>query len=150
MKIPASIHALFVRATSASLLIAAMVPLSFAQTAERKTAPATPMAASAPTSVPALVPYSGVAVGNDGKPLSGEVSMTFVIYKNELGGEPLFVETQTVAVDPVGRYTAQLGATLSSGIPIDLFATGEARWLEVQVAGAPAQPRVLLAASPTR
>jgi len=105
-------------------------------------------AASAPTAVPALVPYSGVAVGSDGRAVSGEVGVTFLIFTAERGGEPLFAETQTVAVDPAGRYTAQLGATLSNGIPMDLFATGEARWLEVQVAGAPAQPRVLLASVP--
>jgi trimeric autotransporter adhesin len=37
---------------------------------------------------------------------------------------------------------------LTNGIPIDLFATGEARWLEVQVAGEAPQPRVLLVSVP--
>jgi hypothetical protein len=132
----------------ASLLLAGAVSHSPAQTTERKTAQATPIAASAPTVVPALVPYSGIAVGGDGKAISGEASVTFLIYKDEQGGEPFFAETQTVAVDPVGHYTAQLGASLASGIPIDLFGTGEARWLEVQVAGLPPQPRVLLASVP--
>jgi hypothetical protein len=35
-----------------------------------------------------------------------------------------------------------------SGLPTDLFATGEARWLEVQVTGAAPQPRVLLTTVP--
>ena len=75
-------------------------------------------------------------------------SVTFLIYENETGGEPLFSETQSVAVDASGHFKAQIGATLTNGIPIDLFASGEARWLSVEVAGEPAQPRVLLASVP--
>ncbi len=71
-----------------------------------------------------------------------------LIYDDEQGGEPLFSETQSIAVDASGRFKAQIGATLINGIPIDLFASGEARWLAVQVAGEPAQPRILLASVP--
>jgi hypothetical protein len=42
----------------------------------------------------------------------------------------------------------QLGAANPNGLPAGLFSTGEARWLEVQMAGEPAQPRVLLASVP--
>jgi hypothetical protein len=108
----------------------------------------TPTAASAATVVPALVPYSGIAMGDDGKPLAGETGVTFLIYKDEQGGEPLWVETQTVAFDSSGRYKVQLGATSSNGLPSDLFVTGEARWLEVQIAGQNPQPRLLLASVP--
>ena len=108
----------------------------------------TPLAASAPTSVPALVPYSGFIVGADGKALSSEVSATFLIYKDETGGQPLFTETQMIAPDAGGRYEVQLGATLSNGIPLDLFGSGEARWLEVQIAEAKTQQRTLLASVP--
>jgi trimeric autotransporter adhesin len=103
-----------------------------------------PIAASASTAVPPLIPYSGVV---DGKS-AAEASVTFLIYKDEQGGEPLFTETQSVALDAAGHYRAQLGATLSNGIPLNLFATGEARWLEVQVAGEPPQPRALLVSVP--
>ena len=51
-------------------------------------------------------------------------------------------------LDGTGHYRVQLGATLANGVPMDLFATGEARWLEVQIAGRPPQPRVLLASVP--
>ena len=108
----------------------------------------TPPAASAPTAVPALVPYSGFGVGADGRAITGEVPVTFMIYKDEVGGDPLFTESQTAAFDTTGHYAVELGATLSSGIPIDLFGTGEARWLEVQIAGAKAQPRALLVSVP--
>jgi hypothetical protein len=119
---------------------------SFAQTATLKSA--TPIAASAPTAVPSLVPYSGLAPAIDGKPLAGESGITFQIYKDEVGGEALWTESQTVAVDATGHYKVQLGATNPNGLPADLFSTGEARWLEVQFAGEAPQARVLLASVP--
>jgi len=108
----------------------------------------TPVAASAPTAVPLLVPYPGAAIANDGKPVTGETGLTFQIYKDEVGGEAVWTETQTVAIDPTGHYRVQLGATNPNGLPSDLFATGEARWLAVQIAGQNPQPRVLIASVP--
>ena len=105
-------------------------------------------AASAPTAVPPLIPYSGVVGSVSGLQSATDANITFLIYKDEQGGEPLFAETQTVALDSAGHYKAQLGATLANGIPLELFATGEARWLEVQIAGEMPQPRVLLASVP--
>jgi hypothetical protein len=105
-------------------------------------------AASAPTAVPPLVSYSGVVFDAQGRPPANTASISFLIFKNEAGGEPLFAETQTVALDSTGHFKVQLGATLPNGLPQDLFSTGEARWLEVQVAGEAAQPRVLLVSVP--
>jgi hypothetical protein len=107
-----------------------------------------PLAATAPTAVPALVPYSGAARDAKGQPLAGEASATFLVYKDQQGGEPLFAESQTVSFDDAGRYKVQLGASSPNGLPSDLFASGEARWLEVQIAGQPVEPRVLLASVP--
>ncbi len=108
----------------------------------------TPIAASAATVVPALIPYSGIALGSHGNVLSGEKIVTFQIYKDEQGGEPLFAESQSVTPESSGQYKVQLGASLPNGIPIDLFTSGEARWLEVQIAGEQPQPRVLLVSVP--
>ncbi len=130
-------------------LVAAISPvanLSLAQTAAIK--PATPIAASAPTAVPALVPYSGAVIAGDGKTFAAESGVTFQIYKDEVGGEALWTETQTVAIDSTGHYKVQLGAANPNGLPTDLFASGEARWLEVQIAGEATQPRVLLVSVP--
>jgi len=108
----------------------------------------TPVAASAPTAVPSLVPYSGVAIDGDGRLLRGETGITFQIYKDEAGGEALWTESQTLAIDPTGHYKVQLGATHPNGLPSSLFASGEARWLEVQIAGQSPQSRVLIASVP--
>jgi trimeric autotransporter adhesin len=74
--------------------------------------------------------------------------MTFLIYKDQTGGEPLFTETQRVVSDSTGHYMAHLGASMGSGIPLDLFSSGEARWLEVQIAGEKPQSRILLVSVP--
>jgi hypothetical protein len=79
---------------------------------------------------------------------AGVAGVTFAIYKDQQGGAPLWMETQTVAADKTGHYTAQLGSTRSDGLPVDLFASGEARWLGVQVSGQAEQPRVLLLSVP--
>jgi len=130
---------LFALSLSASLAAASgQTPLS----------PRTPAAASAPTAIPSLVPFTGTAVSSEGKPLAGEASMTFMIFKDEAGGEPLWTESQTAAVDSTGHYKVQLGAANPNGLPSDLFANGEARWLEIQIAGEAQQPRVLLASVP--
>jgi hypothetical protein len=55
-----------------------------------------------------------------------------------------------VPLDDQGRYKVLLGSTQPEGLPLDLFASGEARWLgvEPQVAGVAEQPRVLLVGVP--
>jgi hypothetical protein len=132
----------------ATVFLSVTSSASFAQTQATSATLIAPLAASAPTVVPALVPYSGVAVDRDGRALSAETGITFLIYKEQNGGEPLFTETQSVVPDSTGHYTVRLGASLSSGIPLDLFSSGEARWLEVQIAGEKPQARVLLVSVP--
>ncbi|MGB8097620.1 MAG: hypothetical protein WCF17_10725, partial [Terracidiphilus sp.] len=106
-------------------------------------APAAPQAV-----VPALIPFSGVALAADGKPLAGETEIMFLIYKEQQGGEPLWDETQTVLLDTAGHYKVQLGAATDAGLPMELFAAGDARWLEVQVAGQWPEPRIMLISVP--
>jgi len=98
--------------------------------------------------VPRLVTFTGVLPGDDGRPLAGTVGATFALYQEQQGGSPLWIETQNVHPDKTGRYAVMLGSTTSAGIPADLFAAGEARWLGVQVAGQAEQARVLLVAVP--
>ena len=107
-----------------------------------------PLAATASTSIPALVPYAGIAVSAEGKPLTDPVSITFLIYKDPQGGEALWDETETVIPDAAGKFSVQLGSSLASGLPADLFINGEARWLELHIAGQPQKARTLLASVP--
>jgi hypothetical protein len=98
--------------------------------------------------VPRLVNFSGKATDTQGKAISGILGATFAIYKEESGGSPLWLETQNVQADAKGNYTVQLGATKPDGLPLDLFSSGEARWLGVTVNGGQEQPRVLLLSVP--
>jgi hypothetical protein len=74
--------------------------------------------------------------------------VTFLLYSTQQGGNPLWIETQNITPRSNGQYTATLGVTTAQGLPPDIFSTGEARWLAVQVAGEAEQPRVLLVAVP--
>ena len=98
--------------------------------------------------VPRLVSFSGKAVDAQGKTLSGIAGVTFTIYKGQSDGAPLWMETQNVQADSKGNYSIQLGATKSYGLPVELFASGEARWLGVRVNGGEEQPRVMLLSVP--
>jgi hypothetical protein len=98
--------------------------------------------------VPRLVNFSGHAADAQGKPVTGIAGLTFAIYKDQYAGSPLWSETQNVQADSKGNYTVQLGASSSQGLPMELFALGEARWLGVRVNGGDEQPRVLLLSVP--
>jgi hypothetical protein len=103
---------------------------------------------AASTAVQRLVKFSGAVKDAQGNPLGGAVGITFALYKDEQGGNPLWLETQNAQVDAQGHYTVNLGATESYGLPQELFVSGEARWLGVQVQGQAEQPRVLLMSVP--
>jgi len=98
--------------------------------------------------IPKLINYSGVLKDSSGKVLTSVTGVAFLIYAEEHGGAPLWMEAQNVQPDSRGNYTAQLGATKPDGMPVELFASGEARWLALVVNGGEEQPRVLLVAVP--
>jgi len=99
--------------------------------------------------VPRLMKFNGALHDGTGKPLSGTVDVTFSLYSAEAGGDALWFETQSVLADELGRYTALLGAMHADGLPLDLFTSGEVRWLGIQVGtDAEQQPRVLLVSVP--
>jgi hypothetical protein len=127
-----------------SLLFTICVSAQQASVAEQPEAP--PVRATA--SVLRLIRFSGSLSDSLGQPRSGAVGVTFALYAEQEGGAPLWLETQNVALDPQGHYTVLLGATESEGLPLEIFSSGEARWLGIQVQGQPEQPRVLLVAVP--
>jgi hypothetical protein len=118
--------------------------LAFGQAAQ------TPAPTTVPPGVPRLVKFSGLLKDASGKPLTNTVGITFAIYSEQTGGAPLWQETQNVQFTQ-GRYTVFLGDSKSTGIPAELFASGQPRWLGVkpQLPGEEERPRVLLATCPT-
>jgi hypothetical protein len=93
--------------------------------------------------VPHLIRFAGTVQGG-----SGTVGITFTLHKGQDDNAALWVESQNVQLDGAGKYTVLLGATKAEGIPAELFTSGEAQWLGVQVQGKPEQPRVLLVSVP--
>jgi hypothetical protein len=116
-------------------------PSSTVQTA-REVIPALP--------VPRLVKFAGAFKDELGKPRTGVVGVTFALYKDQEGGAALWLETQNVELDEQGHYTVLLGSTKSEGLPLEMFSSGEPRWLGVQVnlPHEAEQPRVLLVSVP--
>ena len=126
------------------IILSSMISvLAFGQSAQ---APAQPNVAPG---VPRLVKFSGVLKDASGNLLTNTVGITFAIYSEQTGGVPLWQETQNIQFSQ-GRYTAFIGESTSSGIPAELFVSGQPRWLGVKalLPGETEQPRVLLASVP--
>src|SRR6266567_1246795 len=113
--------------------------------------PASPPVANPLAIVPRFVKFSGTLQDMAGKPIVGVADVTFALYAEEAGGTALWYETQTVETDALGRYTVLLGAMRANGVPVEMFTSGEARWLGVQVGKLPETAqggRVLLVSVP--
>jgi hypothetical protein len=102
------------------------------------------------TSVPRLVRLTGTFHPANGLPPGPTEGATLSIYREEQGGTPLWQETQNVSLDASGQYTAMLGITQNDGVPLDLFASGESRWVGIRFnrPGEAEQPRILLVSVP--
>lgn len=79
-----------------------------------------------------VIGYQGRLLKKDGSPQTGEKKVTFTLYVDEQGGEPLWTETQRVVLTGGGYYTVTLGA--KKGLPASVF-QGESRWLGVRAEG---------------
>ena len=107
------------------------------------------LAQQSSTTVPNLIRYGGVLKDAQGAAMASRtVGITFLIYGQQDGGAPVWLETQNVATDAAGQYSVLLGSTTATGLPSDLFAQQEQRWLAVKAEGQPEQPRVLLVSVP--
>ncbi len=113
-------------------------------------APRVVLQAETTASVLRLMKFSGALRDPAGNPRAGAVGLTFALYKEQQGGSPLWLEVHNAQLDEQGRYTVLLGSTKSEGLPLELFSSGEARWLGVQLnlPGEEEQARVLLVSVP--
>jgi hypothetical protein len=107
-----------------------------------------PLTPSVAKATPRLIRFSGSLRESGGTVCPGSASITFALYAGQQGGSPLWLETQAVACDESGSYTALLGSTTAEGLPLDLFANDDERWLGVRAEGQEEQPRVLLVSVP--
>jgi hypothetical protein len=128
--------------TAALLLCLYCAPVASAQQLEPTT--------TAAAAVPKLVQFSGTFRPTNGMPAQPVESVTLAVYREQTGGGALWQEIQNVAVDADGHYAVLMGATQNEGMPLDLFTSGEPRWLGVQFnrPGETERPRVLLVSVP--
>jgi hypothetical protein len=100
--------------------------------------------------VPRIVQFNGTLKDNFGNPLRGVQGVTFTLYSEPEGGAPLWIETQNVTADELGRFAVLLGAATREGIPIEVLASGESHWLGFQTSTSDRaeQSRVLLVSVP--
>jgi len=127
--------------------IAIVIVFLFVLAAAAQQAGSSASAGSLQMAPPPLIQFSGVAM-DDGGNATGNVELTFSLYTARQGGEPLWSETQDLALDPLGRYSVPLGITRPDGVPAPLFTSGGTRWLGVRIAGQAEQPRILLVSVP--
>ncbi len=105
-------------------------------------------AAAAEASVLRLLRFNGAVKNKRSEPRTSAVGITFALYADREGGTPLWLETQNVELDAQGRYSLLLGAATREGLPLEIFSSGEARWLGIQVQGEEEQARILLVSVP--
>jgi hypothetical protein len=85
------------------------------------------------TDVSRVMRYSGTLKDDSGKPVAGSVTLLVSIYENADDLSPLWQETQDVTASEQGRFTIIIGGNSTQGLPVDIFASGQARWLGIKV-----------------
>lgn len=130
---PSSVRRSFLLAAAATVLT---VAVGFAQDA---------LTSSTVSVVPHVIKYSGTLP--QAPSAASVVEVKFALYATQSGGEPLWTETQQVALDPQSHYAVLLGAATPDGLPDALFSSGAAQWLGVTLSGQPEAPRSLLSAN---
>jgi hypothetical protein len=105
--------------------------------------------AAVQTGVPRVVRFDGVVPATSGLAPALAETVTLAIYATDLGGAPIWEEVQELPVDASGRYSVLVGATRLDGLPPEVLAGDEPRWLEVRFARSTAiPPRVRLTSVP--
>ena len=102
------------------------------------------------TPVPRVIWFSGTFRPADKRPVGSVETVTVSVYRERDGGDAVWQETQTVRMEADGRYSLLMGSTLGDGMPLEVFTSGEPRWIGITVhrPGEAEQPRVHLASVP--
>ena len=122
-----------------------------AQTAAQATAvQQTPLAPAVLTPVPRVIWFNGAFHPADKRPVASVETVTVAVYREREGGVAVWQETQIVTMEADGRYSLLMGSTSSDGMPLEVFTSGEPRWIGITVnrPGEAEQPRVHLASVP--
>ena len=110
----------------------------------------TPVTPAVLTPVPRVIWFNGAFHPADKRPVAAVETVTVAVYREREGGDAVWQETQIVAMEADGRYSLLMGSTSSDGMPLEVFTSGEPRWIGITVnrPGEAEQPRVHLASVP--
>ena len=103
-------------------------------------------AATAAAAVPATLSFSArLADDKSGEPVSGPHRLSFALFAQEAGGNPVWTEARDVAIDEDGVVFTDLGGVTPFGM--NVF-DGKKLWLEVKVDDVAMEPRVAIDSVP--
>jgi hypothetical protein len=105
------------------------------------------IASAAAQGVPDLMPYQGFLHDADGAPVSGNVSVTFKLYEEQLANTPVWEETVDNIIVSNGAFSVELGG-ITVGLK-DYLYTGRAQYIGLSINNGPElSPRTRLGALP--
>ena len=110
-------------------------------------APAVQLTSQTPavlTPVPRVIWFNGAFRPTNKLPVARVETVTVAVYREREGGDAVWQETQIVTMEADGRYSLLMGSTSSDGMPLEVFTSGEPRWIGITVnrPGETEQPRV--------
>ena len=110
----------------------------------------TPLTPAVLTPVPRVIWFNGAFRPANKLPVARVETVTVAVYRERDGGDAVWQETQIVTMEADGRYSLLMGSTSSDGMPLEVFTSGEPRWIGITVnrPGEAEQPRVHLASVP--
>ncbi len=110
----------------------------------------TPLTPAVLTPVPRVIWFNGAFRPANKLPVARVETVTVAVYREREGGDAVWQETQIVTMEADGRYSLLMGSTSSDGMPLEVFTSGEPRWIGITVnrPGEAEQPRVHLASVP--
>jgi hypothetical protein len=101
------------------------------------------------STIPTIIKFNGTIRDPEGNAISGSQTVTFCFYAARNGGAPVWSETQSLTLDAQGRYSVYLGsATSSTGVPQQLFTSGQTQWIGVTPSDGVERPRIPLTTAP--
>jgi hypothetical protein len=107
---------------SKSLFVAAFAALAISLSVVSVMAQAPVNFSAAQSSVPRLIRCSGLLKDANNNPVSGNVNLTFSIYKDQDGGTSLWSEKQNVEADAQGSYSACWARAAAQAYPWNCLA----------------------------
>lgn len=101
-----------------------------------------------PMTLPNVIQLAGTIPTTDDSAKNSERVLTFGIYQSQVGGTPIWTETQTVDVTASGTFKVLLGSETLGGLPGKIFSARQPQWIGIATEDGIELTRVALTTSP--